>query len=85
MRAAGMLLRDSMNTARRLSAGALASSISRRPINWDAAEAPPDLNTQTLVIVGLGAVGSRIARFARELGLRVVGIRRMADSRTGRG
>ena len=49
-----------------------------RPINWDAPESPPDLNTQTLVIVGLGAVGSRIARFARELGLRVVGIRRNA-------
>jgi phosphoglycerate dehydrogenase-like enzyme len=49
-----------------------------RPINWDAPEAPPDLSTQTLVIVGLGAVGTRIGRFARELGLRVVGIRRNA-------
>jgi len=49
-----------------------------RPINWDAPEAPPDLSTQTLVVVGLGAVGTRIARFARELGLHVIGIRRNA-------
>ena len=37
---------------------------------------PPDLATQTLVIVGLGAIGSEIARLARAFGLRVVGVRR---------
>ncbi len=37
---------------------------------------PPDLAGQTVVVVGLGAVGSRFARFAQMLGLRVIGVRR---------
>ena len=41
------------------------------------AVAPPsDLAGQTLVIVGLGGIGGEIARLARALGLRVVGVRR---------
>lgn len=39
-------------------------------------EAPRDLAGQTLVVFGLGAIGSEVARIARALGLRVVGLRR---------
>ena len=37
---------------------------------------PPDLNLQTAVIVGLGRIGTEIARLVRALGLKVIGIRR---------
>ena len=37
---------------------------------------PPDLHTQTAVVVGLGRIGAGIARLARALGLKVIGIRR---------
>lgn len=37
---------------------------------------PRDLVGQTALIFGLGAIGSEIARLARALGLRVIGIRR---------
>ena len=37
---------------------------------------PPDLHTQTAVVVGLGRIGAEIARLARALGLKVIGIRR---------
>jgi phosphoglycerate dehydrogenase-like enzyme len=47
-----------------------------RPINWDSPLSPPDLGTQTMVIVGLGAVGSEVARVGRVLGLKAVGVRR---------
>lgn len=40
------------------------------------ANPPRDLRGQTLVIVGLGAIGNRAARIARALGLHVVGVRR---------
>lgn len=40
------------------------------------APAPADLADQTLVVIGVGAIGSEIARLARALGLRVVGVRR---------
>lgn len=39
-------------------------------------DVPPDLAGQTVVVVGLGAVGSRFAVFARTLGLEVIGVRR---------
>jgi len=42
---------------------------------------PPDLATQTLVVVGLGGIGSEIARLGRALGLHVVGVRRSAPGR----
>ena len=37
---------------------------------------PRDLRGQTMVIVGLGAIGNEIARLAQALGLRVIGVRR---------
>lgn len=48
---------------------------------WDPIRAPhlpPDLRGQTAVVLGLGHVGREIARLARVLGLRVIGIRRSA-------
>ena len=41
-----------------------------------AEEAPPDLDGQTLCILGLGGIGSELARLALGLGMHVVGIRR---------
>jgi phosphoglycerate dehydrogenase-like enzyme len=43
---------------------------------------PRDLRGQTLVVFGLGAIGSELARLARAVGLRVVGVRR-APARGG--
>lgn len=37
---------------------------------------PRDLSSQTLIVYGLGSIGSEIARLARALGLKVIGIRR---------
>ncbi|MPZ97941.1 MAG: D-2-hydroxyacid dehydrogenase [Dehalococcoidia bacterium] len=37
---------------------------------------PDDLRGQTLLVVGLGAIGNHIARLGQALGLRVVGVRR---------
>ncbi len=42
------------------------------------AAAPRDLAGQTAVIVGLGKIGAEIARLARALGLKVIGVRRGA-------
>ncbi len=39
-------------------------------------QAPRDLRGQTMVIVGLGAIGNEIARLAQALGLHVIGVRR---------
>jgi phosphoglycerate dehydrogenase-like enzyme len=39
-------------------------------------DVPPDIAGQTAVIVGLGSVGSRVAHYARMLGLHVIGVRR---------
>jgi phosphoglycerate dehydrogenase-like enzyme len=41
-------------------------------------EIPRDLRGQTLVVLGLGAIGSELARLARALGLYVIGVRRGA-------
>ena len=38
--------------------------------------APRDLQGQTMVIVGLGAIGNEIARLAEQFGLHVIGVRR---------
>lgn len=40
------------------------------------AHVPADLRGQTLVVFGLGAIGSELARLARAFGLRVIGVRR---------
>ncbi|MEP6870263.1 MAG: D-2-hydroxyacid dehydrogenase [Anaerolineaceae bacterium] len=37
---------------------------------------PPDLDSQTLVVLGVGAIGNEIARLARAIGLYVIGVRR---------
>jgi phosphoglycerate dehydrogenase-like enzyme len=51
----------------------------QRERHWleaDAVEPPTDLAGETLAIVGLGGIGSEIARLGRALGLHVVGVRR---------
>jgi len=48
----------------------------RRWIEQATIEPPPDLATQTLVVLGLGGIGGEIARLGRALGLHVVGVRR---------
>jgi phosphoglycerate dehydrogenase-like enzyme len=40
------------------------------------ANTPVDLRGQTLLIFGLGAIGSELARLARAFGMRVIGVRR---------
>lgn len=44
------------------------------PIHYD--HAPRDLTGQTIVILGVGQIGGRVARHARYLGMRVIGIHR---------
>lgn len=44
------------------------------PIHYD--NAPPDLADQTMLIVGTGEIGMRIARLVRGLDMHVVGVRR---------
>jgi len=39
-------------------------------------EQPPVLSEQTLVILGLGAIGGYVARYARAFGMHVIGVRR---------
>lgn len=39
-------------------------------------DTPRDVRGQTMVIVGVGAIGNEIARLARALGLHVIGVRR---------
>ncbi|MBM4411606.1 MAG: D-2-hydroxyacid dehydrogenase [Chloroflexi bacterium] len=38
--------------------------------------APPDLRGQTMTVLGLGSIGTYVARFARAFGLHVIGVRR---------
>jgi len=45
-------------------------------------QAPADLEGQTVLIIGVGAVGSAVARFAQALGMQVIGVRR-APQRAG--
>jgi phosphoglycerate dehydrogenase-like enzyme len=45
-----------------------------RPLR--AAALPDDLSGQTLVLIGVGAVGKTFARYARAFGLKVIGVRR---------
>jgi D-2-hydroxyacid dehydrogenase (NADP+) len=48
----------------------------RRWLEHAQLSAPPDLATQTLVVLGLGGIGGEIARLGRALGLHVIGVRR---------
>lgn len=53
----------------------------QRERRWDPARTPDfprDLAGQTMVVLGLGSIGSEIARLAQALGLRVIGVRRSA-------
>jgi phosphoglycerate dehydrogenase-like enzyme len=54
--------------------------VAQRAHQWDPErKVPPrDLRGQTAVIVGLGKIGAEIARLARVLGLKVIGVRRGA-------
>ena len=56
----------------------LAAQRERRWEPMRGADVPRDLAGQTAVIVGLGHIGKEIARLARALGLKVIGIRRSA-------
>lgn len=40
--------------------------------------APADVQGQTVVLIGVGAVGAAVARFAQALDMRVIGVRRSA-------
>lgn len=53
----------------------------QRDRKWDPmrpADFPRDLRGQTMVVYGMGKIGSEIARLARVLGLHVIGVRRSA-------
>ena len=54
----------------------LASQRARKWTPVRSGELPRDLRGQIAVIVGLGKIGAEIARLARELGLKVIGVRR---------
>lgn len=70
--------------AQSVMAGLLA--LNRGLLDWREAQArhawetpagqPRDLRGQTMVVLGLGAIGGHVARFARAFGLHVVGVRR---------
>ena len=64
-----------LSLARRLPLFAAAQR-EQRWIEQATVEVPPDLSDQTLVVVGLGGIGSEIARLGQALGMRVVGVRR---------
>lgn len=52
---------------------------SQRRHEWNqipSQDAPPDLDGQTIVVVGVGAIGNEVARLARAIGLHVIGVRR---------
>ena len=55
---------------------AFAEAQRRRAWRTPEVEPPPDLGDQTLVVLGLGAIGCEIARLGRALGLHVIGVRR---------
>ncbi len=55
----------------------------QRRKSWEPVRAsaqPPDLQRQTIVIVGMGTIGATVARFAQTLGMHVIGIRRRPRS-----
>src|SRR5271169_3191062 len=46
---------------------------------WDERPRPRELNGATITVVGLGAIGAPLARLAKSLGIRVVGVREHPD------
>ena len=51
----------------------------QRRKTWEPVRAsaqPPDVQGQTILIIGMGTIGSTVARFAQVLGMHVIGIRR---------
>jgi len=48
----------------------------RRELDPERKQPPRDLRGQTVLVLGLGKIGSEIARLARVLGLQVIGVRR---------
>ena len=52
--------------------------LAQRSHQWNPQRMPPprDLRGQTAVVLGLGRIGTEIARLARVLGLKVIGVRR---------
>src|SRR4051812_34825339 len=51
----------------------------QRRQSWEPARAaaqPPDLQGQTILIVGMGTIGATVAKFAQVLGMHVIGVRR---------
>ena len=57
----------------------------QRRKSWEPVRAgaqPPDLQGQTIVIVGMGTIGATVARFAQVLGMHVIGIRRTPRAAT---
>lgn len=50
-----------------------------RPMIGDRAKREDELGGKTLVIVGLGRIGQRLAALARAFGLRVIGVRRKPE------
>lgn len=62
-----------------LSRGFLTWADSQRRHAWEqvrGADVPEDLHGQTMTVVGLGAIGTEIARIAAAIGLEVIGVRR---------
>jgi phosphoglycerate dehydrogenase-like enzyme len=53
--------------------------VAQREHRWEqlrGEQAPADLQGQTILIVGVGAVGTAVARFAQALDMHVIGVRR---------
>ncbi len=61
-----------------LSRGFLEWGESQRRKAWEPRRGNPpvDLDAQTMVVLGLGAIGNEIARISRAIGLHVIGLRR---------
>jgi phosphoglycerate dehydrogenase-like enzyme len=49
---------------------------------WSAGPRPRELNGATMTIVGMGGIGKPLAKLAKSLGMRVVGVREHTDRRS---
>lgn len=52
----------------------------QRQSRWDRAPVSSDLSGSTLVVLGLGSIGRRLALISAAMGIRVIGVRRNPDS-----